>query len=818
MTKSQGKQVSAKELFEDFSNDPLDTFSPNSLDIDNYNIAPEAMDAFHNAASTVASLWALKYDDKAAQEIASNRSIEASLAAERANGSAVRDAPDSTELPADAKPGDDSPVSVPSEEGNGVKTVEDVTSPSPRLQSEDVRFGDPSSHGFAIVEGDEKGHDYRLRKLVARGGMGEVWEARQESLCRVIAVKTIRSDASKTRDRWKHQFFQEAILSARLEHPNIIPVHDLGRTETGDPLLAMKFVRGEPWNKILRRDFKKLNEIDFLAKHISILVDVAQAVAFAHSRGVVHRDLKPAQVMIGRYGETQLMDWGLAVYLPEIIESNPHDSASDIDEKISGLFVRETALNPAGTPAMMAPEQTEDTTQRIGPWTDVYLLGGTLYCLLTGTYPHGSKDAKQSILRAQKGKVESPEQRVKDRMIPQELSRLAMQALIPDPTERLSSALEFVERLQDYLSGATNRHESEELTREAEEELKDLQVDSMELSATDMCTSRGDIADKLTYALRLWPGNVRALELDLQNLAARTRIEIEQGDLLFAQVHLNRLKRIEPEIKDHKPQSGEIQELLNKSLRARTLAKIRRLILIIFVIIFFFAALAMGLSAKRNSDLAVIEAKYAGLEQEYSRRLANRMEGLEHAATTGGKGAQSLVVFVFDELVETLERELDDNQNVDARDATVIKEAIAGSMSQKVLEYIQELDYLQWPVDVQIEHSNRCFSMAVRLAELHHYAPSLALAQRSLMIREQIMGRDNPNILESIHLVADLHTAKNNLMQAELILNDAVVRFGETLGEEHPETQKLIEKLELLTQFQSTNSSALIPSLENADN
>jgi serine/threonine protein kinase len=246
---------------------------------------------------------------------------------------------------------------------------------------------------------------FHLIEQIGRGGMGEVWEARQASLGRTVAVKRIRQDRLSNEDRsvLTVEFVREAIITATLEHPNIVPVHDLGADADGLPLLAMKLVKGRPWDALLKEDFLKLSAPALLGKNLPILVAMAQAVAFAHARGIVHRDLKPGQVMVGEFGETILMDWGLAIFV----------GASDSAE--SGAFAQDAgaapfrppsiaeALNPAGTPALMAPEQTESEPNRLGVRTDVYLLGATLYFLLTGTYPHRGATSADVMRRARRG-------------------------------------------------------------------------------------------------------------------------------------------------------------------------------------------------------------------------------------------------------------------------------------------------------------------------------------------------------------------------------------------------------------------------------
>ncbi len=301
--------------------------------------------------------------------------------------------------------------------------------------------------------------NFILRRRVGRGGMGEVWEALQVSLGRVVAVKRVREDKAPytggtpeecSLRAW--EFRREGIIAARLEHPNIVPVHDLGADESGRPLLAMKMVHGRPWHRIIREDFAELPPHVYYAKHLPVLVSVAQAVAFAHSRDILHRDLKPSQVMVGDFGEVLLMDWGLAVYLGADPMPKGHP-----DPIAASPTTLKTASNPAGTPVMMAPEQTEKTTARLGTWTDVYLLGGILYFLLTCRYPHAAEDSAAAMRHAAAGFVRPPREVVPLREVPPDLAELAMKALQPEPSERVPSARAFLAALEDHLSGASRR-------------------------------------------------------------------------------------------------------------------------------------------------------------------------------------------------------------------------------------------------------------------------------------------------------------------------------------------------------------------------
>ena len=277
---------------------------------------------------------------------------------------------------------------------------------------------------------------YELVEEVGRGGMNVVFRARQLGLERDVAVKRLRSKKRSSRTaRWS--FLSEAAVTAQLDHPNVIPIYGMSVDPAGDVALAMKLMRGKSWSHRLREDFAE-HDSDLppprLAENLQTLLGVANAIAFAHSRGVLHRDLKPENVMIGDFGEVHVVDWGLAVRFTdmELGVRAPHRSA-----------VRRTA----GTPVYMAPEMVEATGDSLGPWTDVYLLGGLLHEILTGRPPHRGQKLIEVLLSAFDS---SPP--VFAGSVPVELQDVCRKALSRDPADRYEDAIEFRNAIREYLS------------------------------------------------------------------------------------------------------------------------------------------------------------------------------------------------------------------------------------------------------------------------------------------------------------------------------------------------------------------------------
>ena len=208
--------------------------------------------------------------------------------------------------------------------------------------------------------------DYLTTRMLGQGGMGTVHLARQVALGRDVALKQIQSRYRQD-STVKDEFLTEAVLTGKLEHPNIVPVYEVGSSPDGDLFYSMKNIQGQAWDDSIA----SLS----LDENLNILLDVCDAVAFAHSEGVLHRDLKPQNIMIGGFGEVLVLDWGLAV----VLESDG-----------------EVATTAGGTPAYMAPEMINPPF-RVGRHSDVYLLGALLCKVLTGAAPHAGRSGRESL-------------------------------------------------------------------------------------------------------------------------------------------------------------------------------------------------------------------------------------------------------------------------------------------------------------------------------------------------------------------------------------------------------------------------------------
>lgn len=362
-----------------------------------------------------------------------------------------------------------------------------------------------------------------LAEVIGSGGYGIVNVAYQESLGRPVAVKRVRhrpeegSGTGSSEQQWlvENSFKQEAFTLACLEHPNIVPVYDLAWDSAGHPVLVMKRIRGRSWYDTIKEDFAVLESDEFLSRHLPTLLDVANAVAFAHARGLIHRDIKPHQVVVGEFGETCLMDWGLAVAYDSMLLAQHTQSALAM---MTPTLL--TATNPAGTLAYMAPEQTDRSAENLGPWTDVFLLGGTLYHLLCGRAPYRGENSPAIFLAAHEVRFPPPEEVAPGRAIPAALRALVYEAMHPDPEQRIRSVQPFIEKLSRYLSGSLQREQAAQLVEQARTALRDSQV-GYRSYATALV--------RLNEALRLAPASADAHALvqstheDFSRYAERNR-------------------------------------------------------------------------------------------------------------------------------------------------------------------------------------------------------------------------------------------------------------------------------------------------------
>jgi len=294
------------------------------------------------------------------------------------------------------------------------------------------------------------GPRFRILRPHAKGGLGQVSVAMDDELDREVALKEIQeqhADHPHSRAR----FVLEAEITGKLEHPGIIPVYGLGHDITGRPYYAMRFVRGDSLQDAIKRFHGPDGPKDATARALALrellgrFLDVCDAIAYAHSRGVLHRDLKPGNIMLGKFGETLVVDWGLAKPLGAAESTDGEASIRATKADTSGSATQ--AGVAIGTPAYMSPEQAEGRLDLLGPRSDVYGLGATLYAVLTGHAPVESGDV---LRRGSVGDIDPLRKHTSS--VPRALEAICLKAMSLRPEGRYADSRSLAADLKHWLA------------------------------------------------------------------------------------------------------------------------------------------------------------------------------------------------------------------------------------------------------------------------------------------------------------------------------------------------------------------------------
>ena len=318
---------------------------------------------------------------------------------------------------------------------------------------------DPENACTRLLERDVQSEKYLMKGKIAQGGMGAIYEALDRDLKRTTVLKVMLPEIMQNRQMFI-SFIDEARITGQLEHPNIIPVHDLGVLEDKKLFFSMKRIEGVGLNTILSR--VRDGEEESSAKYtiyslLTLFRKVCDAVAYAHSRDFIHRDIKPENIMVGDYGEVLLVDWGLARHLgePESTPDSVDESEGDpLSETVSGRTETQHGLIK-GTPAFMSPEQAKGSSGEIDKRSDIFLLGSTLYSIATLTLPYQGSDIYEIIENAEEGNIQPPHERAPQREFPIELSRIIMKAMAFERDDRYQSVEDMIEDIDDLMEGRT---------------------------------------------------------------------------------------------------------------------------------------------------------------------------------------------------------------------------------------------------------------------------------------------------------------------------------------------------------------------------
>lgn len=341
--------------------------------------------------------------------------------------------------------------------------------------------------------------------LLGVGGMGCVHAAQQYSLNRSVAVKTVKAAAGRDCEL---ALVREAMVTSRLEHPNIVPIYTIGTSDSGRPAIILRKISGTPWSELLgdpERVEAEFGRSDLLAWNIEVLLEVTNAVRFAHSEGVLHRDIKPSNVLIGRFGEVYLCDWGIAVSL------NVEDAGI--------LELASTVRSPAGTVPYMAPEMSEPHLASLSERSDIYLLGAVLYEILEGTAPNARGGPASPKFSGQH---------------PLELKDASKRCLMYRPKERFEAVEDLQQALRAYLSHRGSHQLTERGAKLVGRLGKLIQLEVGAGQREEIYSTLRSCRMVLQEATTIWPGNEVARTTMQTAIAQVVEYELRNNEVASA--------------------------------------------------------------------------------------------------------------------------------------------------------------------------------------------------------------------------------------------------------------------------------------------
>jgi eukaryotic-like serine/threonine-protein kinase len=364
------------------------------------------------------------------------------------------------------------PTSAPPCDSSPLSTLELGPGPPPHIHL--LEIPDEREPLLMPRSAEMPGHDgaglgrYQLHGEIARGGMGAILRGRDVDLGRELAIKVLL-DSHQGNSEIMRRFVEEAQIGGQLQHPGVVPVYELGTFPDRRPFFAMKLVKGRTLSSLLH---DRTSPDQDLPRYLSIFEQICQTMAYAHARGVIHRDLKPSNVMVGSFGEVQVMDWGLAKVLPRggiadegVAQPIQESVVTTVRSGSAGSGSESQAGSVLGTPAYMAPEQARGEVERIDERADVFGLGAILCEILTGRPPNVGSTREEIRDKAARGDQSDALGRLAACRADSELLGLARDCLEAERQQRPRNADEVSRRLTAYLSGVQERLKAAELAR-----------------------------------------------------------------------------------------------------------------------------------------------------------------------------------------------------------------------------------------------------------------------------------------------------------------------------------------------------------------
>jgi serine/threonine protein kinase len=306
---------------------------------------------------------------------------------------------------------------------------------------------------------------YTPNKKLNQGGMKAIWEVDDHRTARKVAMALIQ-DSKIASEEDIDSFLYEARLTANLQHPNIIPIYDIAVDENGNPYFTMKALKGETLGEIIRKlsgGHAEYTKLYTRTRLLGVFLKVCNAIDYAHSKGVIHLDLKPSNVVVGDFGDVHVLDWGLSTLITHLDEYDGEpvswQSIDDVALENGQTLTRYLESSAkrrhvvGGTPGYMSPEQAQGAPSDIDFQTDVYMLGAMLYELLTYQCPVVGATVKEVLQKTVRGELPAPAKRAPERKIPPSLAAIAMKAMHVDPAERYPNVAALIQDIHQFQDG-----------------------------------------------------------------------------------------------------------------------------------------------------------------------------------------------------------------------------------------------------------------------------------------------------------------------------------------------------------------------------
>lgn len=618
---------------------------------------------------------------------------------------------------------------------------------------------------------------YEISSELGRGGMGRVLLARDRRLGRTVAVKELLGGRSPEA---QHRFVREALLTARLQHPAIVPVYEAGRWRGGEPFYAMKLVEGRTLDELFR-------DAGALAGRLALLphlIAVAEAVAYAHDRRVVHRDLKPNNVLVGPFGETVVVDWGLA---RDLAADDPAEGAVLAAAEVADD--RTVAGTVMGTPHFMAPEQARG--EAVDARADVWALGAMLYFLLAGAPPHAGSSGREALQAAADGQVAPVEELARD--APPELVAVVAKAMAPAPEDRYPDAGALAADLRRFETGQLVSVHS---------------YSTRELVARFVRRHRAEVVVAAVLSIAL----VAAVVLGFLGIRRQARVAETQRDRAerVADFLDEMMSSANPWVRELGPDATVVDLLDAASARAGeelvddpvVAAQVLTSLGNTYHGLGLFDASAEHLQAA----LATTRLVY-GSESAETARALNRVAMLS-AEIGDAESAERL----GREALDTLRR-LDLGSGPDAAQ---VASALASTLrfigrDAEAEALFREAIGIQRGLGAEHRESLAVTlnNLAVLLGERGDWAAAAPLAREALAIVLEVHGADHPDAAAGMDGLGTILEQTGDLAGAEELYRGALAMRRRLLGDEHPDTARSLYALAGIQQLRGDPDGAL---------